>query len=133
MLCHDHGKAYSRYLCIHALCNAHPLGELQRAFEQDQQAWAKQVQVLLLDINPAVELADGVLSPEDVEIQWQHSGRLLADAELEWTPPDESHRNGRRGRLKRSKSNGSAHPHQCPGIEYRGGFSFPADRAFHNE
>ena len=40
VLCHDHWKPYYRYDCIHALCNAHHLRELERAWEQDQQSWA---------------------------------------------------------------------------------------------
>jgi transposase len=47
VLCHDHWKPYYRYSCLHALCNAHHLRELQRAWEQDKQAWAQRMQTLL--------------------------------------------------------------------------------------
>jgi len=36
-LCHDHWKSYYTYDCTHALCNAHHLRELTRAYEQDGQ------------------------------------------------------------------------------------------------
>ena len=55
MLCHDHWKPYFRLSCRHALCNAHHLRELTCAEEQDQQAWAKQMRELLLDIQHAVQ------------------------------------------------------------------------------
>ena len=44
LLCHDHWKPYFRYDCLHSLCNAHHLRELEWAFEQDGQAWAKALQ-----------------------------------------------------------------------------------------
>jgi transposase len=50
-LCHDHWKPYFIYKCIHSLCNAHHLRELQRAFEQDKQQWALSMKELLLEIN----------------------------------------------------------------------------------
>ena len=39
VLCHDHWKPYFTYGCTHALCNAHHLRELERAWEQDGQTW----------------------------------------------------------------------------------------------
>lgn len=40
VLCHDHWKPYYKFDCTHALCNAHHLRELTRAWEQDDQQWA---------------------------------------------------------------------------------------------
>lgn len=104
VLCHDHWKPYYQYDCLHALCNAHHLRELERAWEQDHQQWAKAMQTLLLDIRIAVEAAGGQLPPDESE-QWRQRYRnLLAAAEVECPPPDESQRKGKRGRLKRSKA-----------------------------
>jgi transposase len=47
ILCHDHWKPYYTYECTHSLCNAHHLRELTRAWEQDNQKWAKSMKVLL--------------------------------------------------------------------------------------
>jgi transposase len=41
ILCYDHWKPYYTLDCTHALCNAHHLTELSRAFEQDCQQWAQ--------------------------------------------------------------------------------------------
>ena len=47
--CHDHWKPYYTYTqCQHALCNAHHLRELERAYEQDGQQWAYAMQILLI-------------------------------------------------------------------------------------
>ena len=104
VLCHDHWKPYCHYGCTHALCNAHHLRELERAWEQDQQQWAKQMQSLLIDIATAVEDAGGCLPPDEAQ-RWRcRYRRLLKKAETECPPPDEAQRKGKRGRLKRSKA-----------------------------
>ena len=53
-LCHDHWKPYYKFDCTHALCNAHHLRELTRAFEQDGQQWANKLKNLLETINRKV-------------------------------------------------------------------------------
>ena len=104
-LVHDHWKPYYQLPCDHALCNAHHLRELERAWEQDQQQWAKPVQALLLEINQAVDAAGGVLNTPQADAFRQRYRHLLRQAETECPPPDESQRRkGQRGRLKRSKS-----------------------------
>lgn len=104
-LVHDHWKSYYQFCCDHALCNAHHLRELERAWEQDQQQWAKQMQVLLLEINSAVDAAGGRLNATEAEGFRERYRRQLNEAETECLPPDESRRKkGQRGRLKRSKS-----------------------------
>ena len=77
ILCHDHWKPYYTLACTHALCNAHHLRELERAWGQDGQAWAKQMQDLLLAINQAVQDAGGCLPP-DKEKHWRNKYALSA-------------------------------------------------------
>lgn len=105
ILCHDHWKPYYRYTeCTHALCNAHHLRELERAWEQDGQQWAKGMQELLVEVNAAVKDAGGRLGPDE-SARWRDRYRaLLAKAEQECPPPDERKRSGSRGRIKRSKA-----------------------------
>ena len=68
VLCHDHWKPYYQYKCVHALCNAHHLRELTRAYEQDGQLWAKEVYDLLLEMNKAAKASDtGTLSKTEIE------------------------------------------------------------------
>ncbi len=104
VLCHDHWKPYYRYKCIHALCNAHHLRELARAWEQDQQQWAKYMQALLIDIENAVKDGGGRLELDEAERWRRRYRKLLVRAEIECPPPEESQRNGKRGRLKRPKA-----------------------------
>ncbi len=104
ILCHDHWKPYFKLDCQHVLCNAHHLRELERAWEQDKQEWAKDIRDLLLQINKAVDDAGGQLSAEDSMRYRQQYRDLLEKAETECPPPDENQRKGKRGRLKRSKS-----------------------------
>ena len=54
---HDHFKAYLKYPCKHAACNAHHLRELIFLMEQDQQKWADKMLQLLLQIKKATEQA----------------------------------------------------------------------------
>ncbi len=104
ILCHDHWKPYYRYSCTHALCNAHHLRELTRAFEQDQQAWADDMKQLLEKINQVVDDAGGSLAP-DVANQYRKRYRILLEkAEIECPPPDKPPEKAKRGRIKRSKA-----------------------------
>ena len=102
VLCHDHWKAYFKYGKAHALCNAHHLRELERAWEQDKQQWAKTMASLLKEINNATHDAGGRLDAIPSEVYRSRYRALLDEAEKECPPPDESERKGRRGRLARS-------------------------------
>ena len=105
VLCHDHWKPYFKYDCQHSLCNAHHLRELERAWEQDDQKWARDMRDLLKEINIAVDDAGGQLNQADSEEYRKKYRDLLEKAQVECPPPDESKRKkGQRGRLKRSKS-----------------------------
>jgi transposase len=106
VLCHDHWKPYYTFdECDHSLCNAHHLRELERAFEQDNQVWAKKMQTLLIDINIAVEAQGGLLSPEKGKYYRRRYRGILAKGDIESPPPDEHKRTiGQRGPIKRTKS-----------------------------
>ena len=102
VLCHDHWKAYYQYDCTHALCNAHHLRELQKAHEQEGQQWPLRMQELLTRARQETEDAGGQLLPKRVRYWRRRYRACLGEADKECPPPDESQRNGKRGRLKRS-------------------------------
>lgn len=104
VMVHDHWKPYYRYCdCRHALCNAHHLRELTGVWENDQQAWAKALHDLLLDMNRAVDAAGGTVCADEAKrwrVRYRH---CLADGEAECPPPAKPSP-GTRGRAKRTKA-----------------------------
>lgn len=103
VLCHDHWKPYFRYTCTHALCNAHHLRELERAWEQDGMQWAKEMQTLLKAINAKVLDAGGALESDIAERFREQYQKVLeqGDSECPKPPPKEK---GKRGRVAKTKS-----------------------------
>ena len=104
ILCHDHWKPYYKYGGLHALCNAHHLRELERAWEQDKQQWAQKMIVLLKEINTATDEAGGRLNIMASEHYRKRYRALIEEAEKECPAPDETKRKGIRGRVPRSKA-----------------------------
>jgi transposase len=104
ILCHDHWKPYFKYDCTHVLCNAHHLRELTRAWEQDGQQWAFEMQNLLETINREVNDAVGALDTQESEKYRQKYRDLLKKAEIECPEPIRPKKKGKRGRIKKSKS-----------------------------
>lgn len=104
ILCHDHWKPYFTYNCIHALCNAHHLRELQRAWEQDGQNWAKNMKTLLETINRKVIDAGGALDAAESQKYRRQYQDLIKQGEIECPEPVRPKEKGKRGRIKKSKS-----------------------------
>lgn len=104
VLIHDHWKPYYRYKCDHALCNAHHLRELNRAWEQDNQQWAKKMITLLQSINFDVKNSHGKFDQTKAIENRKKYRDLLCQAELECPAPEKPPDKKKRGRLKRSKA-----------------------------
>jgi transposase len=104
ILCHDHWKPYFNYGLVHALCNACHLHELERAWEQDGQQWAEQMNILLKQINQAFHDAGGCHDRPTSELYSKHYRDLLHGAKSECPAPDATDKNGKRGKVARSKS-----------------------------
>ena len=102
--CHDHWKPYYQYSWTHALCNAHHLRELQRAYEQDGQRWAYQMLILLVSMNEATKMHNGALTHEQATPYLMRYKQILDEANEECPEPTRPPGEKKRGRLKRSKS-----------------------------
>lgn len=104
ILCHDHFKAYFKFGCTHALCNAHHLRELERAWEHDGHRWAKKMQDLLLEINDATTKAGGCLTEEAAKSFRSRYRNTLTRGDKECPPPDPKKHIGKRGRPAKTRS-----------------------------
>ena len=104
ILCHDHWKPYYKIDCTHALCNAHHLRELTRAFEQDDQKWAQALSTLLVTINNKVIDAGGVLDEKDARKYRREYQKIIKQGEIECPEPVRPKKKGKRGRIKKSRS-----------------------------
>ena len=105
VLCHDHWKPYFQFKkCQHALCNAHHLRELERAWEQDKQKWAQKMQLLLLEINKAVDKAGGCLTDDAAKSFRSRYRNILTRGDRECPPPKTKGDSNKPGRIARSKS-----------------------------
>lgn len=106
-LVHDHWKPYYTYACLHALCNAHHLRELEYAAVEDKQVWAANMQALLLEINNAVkDTGVGALTANlCIEHEKKYDEIIEAgekECPLAVSPAADGKK--RRGRIKKSKS-----------------------------
>jgi len=104
ILCHDHWKPYFKLDCTHALCNAHHLRELTRAWEEDGMQWAKTMQTLLETINQKVNDAGGALDAQESDKYRLQYRELIKQAKIECPEPSGPRKKGKRGRIKKSKS-----------------------------
>ena len=105
VLCHDHWKPYYKYGCIHALCNAHHIRELKRAYEEDNQEWAKQIEHLLKEMNNAVHDSEsGVLSEEAIRNYEHKYLQILENGKLECPEIEVKRGTAKKGKLKRTKA-----------------------------
>ncbi|KAA0446238.1 MAG: IS66 family transposase [Candidatus Thioglobus sp.] len=102
VLVHDHWKPYFNYNCLHALCNAHHVRELEFAYEKEEQNWAKKVQDFLFDTNKEVEEAGGSLKYRRLRDRIIEYRTLLNEGEQVCLAPER--KPGQKGRLKKSKS-----------------------------
>jgi len=82
-LVHDHWKPYFVYLCTHVLCNSHHLRELERAFDLENQKWAKKMKVFLENLNKEVHASGGRLPKKKIKKFRNRYREILADGNKE--------------------------------------------------
>ena len=97
-LIHDHWKSYFQYAAKHTLCNAHHLRELEWAAQFENQAWAKQMKELLIEIN-----AQEQEIPLSQQAAYEERYRAILKAG-ETECPVTPKLSPKRGRIKKSKS-----------------------------
>ena len=105
ILVHDHWKPYFKFTCLHALCNAHHLRELERAVEQDGQKWAEKMRLLLLEISAETKKNSGCLSAQQAQQFAERYHLILTEGDIECPAPDNKNRQDKkRGCIAKSKS-----------------------------
>ena len=103
-LCHDHWKPYYKYQCVHALCNAHHLRELKRAYEQDNQQWAKEIETLLIEMNKATsESSTGILTEDEIKDYEKRYLAILEAGKSECPEVTVASGNAKKGKTKRTR------------------------------
>jgi transposase len=104
VLCHDHWKSYYTYTnCLHSLCNAHHIRELQGVIDNNKHGWAQEMQDYLCTTNEEVQAAGGVLSEEAQAEKRKKYREILARGDIESPPPIRDPNLKKKGRLKKEK------------------------------
>jgi transposase len=104
--CHDHWKAYFQYnQCLHVLCNAHHLRELEWVVEQHGHQWASRMQNFLLETNEMVRNTEKAALSELESKKRQRLYRgILRQADKECPPPKQSTSSGRREKKSKERN-----------------------------
>jgi len=102
-LIHDFWKPYLKYKCKHGLCNAHLLRELTFLFEQQNQAWAEKMLLLLLDMNDFVSTSENQLTNKQKKPFLKKYHEIL-EGGWEDNPLPEQPLKRKRGRQAKTKS-----------------------------
>jgi len=103
ILCHDHWKPYLGYACLHALCNAHHLRELQWVIDFKEHKWAKSMKRFLTKLNELVDENGGVLSLELQENRLKRYHEILKLGQLECPIYLPTKGTKKRGKVKQTK------------------------------
>jgi len=101
---HDHWKTYFQFDCIHFLCNAHHLRELEHAWVQDGQWWAMKTQLLLLKIHDATNQAGGGLDEAAAKSFRSRYRNILTRGHSECPPAVSNNASAKRAAQSKSRN-----------------------------
>jgi len=104
---HDFWKPYFKYLCRHALCNAHHLRDLTGILEQDKQEWPQDMIDLLCEIKKIVDenrATTDKLDPEKIKSFEERYEQIIEKGLAENPLPKLQNQVKKRGRKKQSKA-----------------------------
>lgn len=103
MLGHDHWKVYfsDEFKFSHFLCNAHHIRELTCIEEVEGYSWATKMRDFLISLNEEVQKRGGKLSVQRQDEACKEYRAIIALGEKEC--PENTEKNGKRGRIKQSK------------------------------
>lgn len=105
VLVHDHWKTYYTYgACMHALCNAHHIRELQWVIDNPGYAWAQDMQDLLLKINEAVKASGINMLDSETSREFRERYRQIIKAGIIEMPAPPEKLLGTDGKKKRGRS-----------------------------
>ena len=101
-LIHDGWKSYRKITCIHSLCNAHHLRELDALAKDHHQPWAAKMGELLREADHAVNVSpESKLTPEEIADYRRRYGKILEQGDLAHPLVASS---GKRGKTKQSQA-----------------------------
>jgi len=103
---HDFWKPYFKYLCQHALCNAHHLRNLTGILEQDKQEWPQDMIDLLCEIKKIVDKKKPVANQLDqaqIKSFEERYEQIIEKGLAENPLPTLQNQPKKRGRKKQSK------------------------------
>jgi transposase len=102
--CHDHWWPYFQYSCLHSLCNAHHIRELEAVIEQDKHQWAQSMLDLLVEINQTKQDANGKLSTNAIKKYKRKYRSILKKGDQECPAAVSKRKPGQRGKIKQTKA-----------------------------
>lgn len=132
---HDGWQSYFLYSCLHSLCNAHHWRELRFIVERDEQPWAAEMMMMLVEIKTAVDVAkleaDNALSrPQLIEFERRYQTLLEDGFKANPPPPVDASLPKKRGRLKQSPPQNLLNrlqAHQSAVLAFMHNFQVPFD------